>query len=78
MGDVERISRTVSPRRVMPSAKRLSKTTRLLGLIIAFLSGVNLSIACIMFWQGMGDAWISLLAATLGMACLIITHEVVE
>ena len=76
MGDVERIHRTVSPRRVAPSVKPLSKTIRLLGLVIAFLAGVNISLACFMWWQGMPDTWISLVAAVLGMGCLVVTHEV--
>lgn len=76
MDDVERIRPTVSPRRVAPSVKPLSKTIRLLGLVIAFLAGVNVSLACFMWWQGMPDAWISLVAAVLGMGCLVVTHEV--
>lgn len=76
MDDVERIRPMVSPRRVAPSVKPLSKTIRLLGLVIAFLAGVNVSLACFMWWQGMPDAWISLVAAVLGMGCLVVTHEV--
>ena len=75
MGGAERIRRTVSPRRVRPNVKPLSMTIRLLGIVIAFLAGVNVSLACFMWWQGMPDAWICLVAAVLGMGCLIITHD---